>query len=869
MNAIRKVGLCISIFLLCNILSAYAADRTYRVLFIQSYMETDPWAEAMRQGVEEGFKNASLDVELTVEYLQAHYWNAKQEEEVMYDICLRAVEAETDLIVTAYDEALYSLWACRDSLDLSIPVVFFGSEFPNYRILEQFPDVTGFITPPSYDRMLETAKTLFPDRKRIVTITSNSRFIGKAYERYLQDWTIFQAQNPEYEQVVYNISEDSITDILYEVNVSAESDHSVFISPYWGLFTPLIASVSKAPSLAVNGRAMGQGAVASFGTNPFEFARLAALRGAEILQGASASSFEITPSEVFQVFDYTLLQQYGISKEELPEGSIVINEPYYDKYPVIFILVLGVLSSILVFIVCRLILSNRREYRQRIQVQARLQVQEELVEQRNEFDHIFHSIRDGLITFDTDFRIHYTNRALHQMLKLPDANVVRPYEGMAAEAVFEIYNNGEKILYPMLQRVLKEEAGIAIPENSFIQDLKTGHYFLVAGVMAPIHVNKRITGIALSLRNVSEEEMQKRFFQMAIEESPIFPWQYNIEDDCFTFQEGFLAFMGLAPEVSTLTRMELAETIHPDDRQRAQEMFGQMLEEDNPNLRVGARYRNASGQYEWWEFRSSVFSGMDETTPYHVLGVCQSIQRYKETEEQLIAARDHAMEADKLKSAFLANMSHEIRTPLNAIVGFSDLLRGFESFSKDEIEQFIETINTNCELLLALISDILDLSRIESNSMEFNLVPHNLTQILREVYQSQQLNMPAGVKLILDVPEENKQVITDAVRLKQVVNNLINNAAKFIRSGHITLGYVEHCPGCTCIFVEDTGPGIAEEKLNHIFDRFYKIDNFTQGAGLGLSICKTILDRLHGTIEVTSQVGVGTRFTVCVPDRNE
>ncbi|MCD8029959.1 MAG: ATP-binding protein [Bacteroides sp.] len=832
-------------------------------------METDPWAGTMKQGIEDGFRKASLDVELTVEYLQAHYWNAKQEEEVMYDICLRAIEAETDLILTAYDEVLYSLWACRDSLDMSIPVVFFGVEFLNYEVLRQFPDVTGFVTPSSYKEMLHTARSLFPERKRVITVTSNSRFIRKAHQRYMEDWKVFLAENPGYEQYVYNLDEDPIIDILYEINVSDHAEEAILISPYWGLFTPLIASVSKVPCLAVNGRALGQGAVASFGTNPFEFSRLAALRGAQILKGASPSTFEIVPSEVFPVFDYELLHQFGISKEDLPSGSVVINEPYYDKYPVIFALVLGVFSSVLIFIVCKLILTNRREYRHRIQAQTRLQLQEELVAQRNEFDHIFHSMRDGLITFDTEFRIRYTNLALHRMLKLPDETVVRPYEGMTADAVFQIYNNGEKILYPMLRQVLETDSSLAIPEGSFIRDLRAGHNFLIAGVMVPVHGNDGLTGVALSLRNISEEEMQKRFFRMAIEESPVYPWQYNIENDCFTFQEGFLSScLGMSTEVSVLSRIELGAMIHPEDRKRAQVTFQRMLEEDNSQLRVSARYRNTAGQYEWWEFRSSVFSGMDEATPYDVLGVCQSIQRYKETEEQLISARDRAMEVDKLKSAFLANMSHEIRTPLNAIVGFSDLLRNFEAFSKDEIEQFVETITTNCELLLALISDILDLSRIESNSMEFHFVSHDLTQILTEVYHSQLLNMPANVKLLLQVPAEEKRILTDAVRLKQVINNLINNAAKFTQQGHITFGYVDQCDDYTCFFVEDTGPGIAQEKLDHIFDRFYKIDNFTQGAGLGLSICKTIVDRLHGTLDVTSEVGVGTRFTVCIPNKN-
>ena len=251
-----------------------------------------------------------------------------------------------------------------------------------------------------------------------------------------------------------------------------------------------------------------------------------------------------------------------------------------------------------------------------------------------------------------------------------------------------------------------------------------------------------------------------------------------------------------------------------------------------------------------------------------VLGVCQSIQRYKNTEDELIAARDKALQADKLKSAFLANMSHEIRTPLNAIVGFSDLLKDLEGFSSEEVQQFVETININCTLLLALMKDILDLSRIESGTMDFRFSSYNLTFIMQQVYDSQRLSMPQGVELRTDFPEgTGKSMITDSVRLKQVVNNLINNAKKFTTKGYILLGYRVEDSGHTVIFVEDTGAGISDENLGHIFERFYKADNFTQGAGLGLSICQTIVERLNGTITVTSKLGKGTRFEVRISDK--
>lgn len=238
------------------------------------------------------------------------------------------------------------------------------------------------------------------------------------------------------------------------------------------------------------------------------------------------------------------------------------------------------------------------------------------------------------------------------------------------------------------------------------------------------------------------------------------------------------------------------------------------------------------------------------------------------SEGALREAKDRAEESSRLKSAFLANMSHEIRTPLNAIVGFSDLLSDTSGFTEEEISQFIATINKNCSLLLALINDILDLSRIESGTMEFAFAEHNLPLLLKTVHDSQQLNMPSGVELVVRMPEGDKRYLrTDNVRLQQVVNNLINNAAKFTSSGFITFGYEEdEEPGYTRIFVEDTGVGISEEGIRHIFERFYKVDNFTQGAGLGLSICQTIIERLRGSISVTSEVGKGTRFTVRLPN---
>ena len=261
---------------------------------------------------------------------------------------------------------------------------------------------------------------------------------------------------------------------------------------------------------------------------------------------------------------------------------------------------------------------------------------------------------------------------------------------------------------------------------------------------------------------------------------------------------------------------------------------------------------------------SGVFMTLDSEE--RMVLTVHDITSIKQTEEALAEAKEKAENADRSKSAFLANMSHEIRTPLNAIVGFSELLAAANT--EEEKQKYLEILHTNSELLLQLVNDILDLSRIESGTMEFMFAEHNLPLLLKTVHDSQRLNMPPGVELVLRMPESDKKYLTtDNVRLQQVVNNLINNAAKFTSSGFITFGYEDdEVPGYTRIFVEDTGVGISEEGIRHIFERFYKVDNFTQGAGLGLSICQTIIERLNGTISVTSEVGKGTRFTVRLPN---
>ena len=845
-----------------------ATERTYNVLFIQSYTKNTPWHSLLTENLENGLDKGGVKANITTEYLNADYWSFASECFIMRRICERARQRKTDLIVTSSDEAFFTLTHCGDSLPYQIPVVVSGIKYPDERVFERMPNVSGYVSKTDFDVLLDAAVRMFPSRRELVCLSDSSFLSLKGVKAVEESWERIKSNYPEHELKVLNVQAKSLNSIITSICYDYNAYKHIVIAPKW---IPFLSLKLKAPVFTSQNLAMTNGVLCVYDAVPGEDAFAAGRQAASILKGKSPASLEVKDFGGKLLFDYKQLQFFRVDTNRAESKGIILNIPLMERYRVWFILFYSLIVGALVLLVAWLFRANRRESRKRIHAQTRLLIQHRLVEQRDEFDNIFCSIRDGLITYDTDLRIHFVNRPLLQMLGLSSETYTsRFYEGQMAGSIFRIYMNGENILQDLLKKVRTGKRPISIPEKAFMQENHQGTYFPVSGEVVPIFANEKMTGMAIVCRNISEEEMQRRFFNMAVEESSIYPWQYNMHMNRFHFPGGLLRHFGYTDDTDLLARDEMDTLIHPEDLLHTRRNFDAILLGNEINSRMSFRLKSADGSYEWWEFRSTAYDGLTVDTPYMVLGVCQSIQRYKDTEEALIAARDRALQADKLKSAFLANMSHEIRTPLNAIVGFSDLLKDLDAFSPEEVKQFVETININCTLLLALINDILDLSRIESGRMDFKFGAFNLAFIMQEVHESQRLSMPRDVELRIEIPEgEDKLVITDSVRLKQVVNNLINNAKKFTVTGSITFGYVTNREGYTTIFVEDTGSGISEDAQKHIFERFYKEDSFTQGAGLGLSICQTIVDRLHGSISVSSELGKGTRFEVVIPDANE
>ena len=262
------------------------------------------------------------------------------------------------------------------------------------------------------------------------------------------------------------------------------------------------------------------------------------------------------------------------------------------------------------------------------------------------------------------------------------------------------------------------------------------------------------------------------------------------------------------------------------------------------------------GIRHYFQARIAPFEGNKVLALIHDIG-----DRIRRSQE-LIEAKRRAEEADKMKSVFLANMSHEIRTPLNAIVGFSEIIAVTEN--EEEKLQYLEIIQKNSNLLLQLINDILDLSRIESGKSEMHFQQIEISGLVEEVEKVHQLKMKTDVELKVIRPEGEYWTSTDRNRVMQVLFNFLSNAIKNTEKGTITLG-LKHEGNWLKLYVSDTGYGIAKEKLPQIFTRFEKLNDFVQGTGLGLSICKSIVERLGGRIEVVSELGKGSTFALYLP----
>ncbi len=323
--------------------------------------------------------------------------------------------------------------------------------------------------------------------------------------------------------------------------------------------------------------------------------------------------------------------------------------------------------------------------------------------------------------------------------------------------------------------------------------------------------------------------------------------------------------MGEDENASLPEVVEVYGKMHPEDRKQMLDFFYKARLGKVKDFKGEMRILRPGTKDQWNWIRTNVVVNQfkPENGVIELIGINYDITELKETESKLIDAKEKAETADRLKSAFLANMSHEIRTPLNAIVGFSSLL--VQEENPEEREQYMAIVEENNELLLQLISDILDLSKMEAGTFDFVERELDVNLLCEDMVRVMKLKAKPGVEVVFDRHLPECVIASDRNRLNQVIANFINNAIKFTATGSIRLGYDRIDAGHLRFYVADTGIGIMQEKQTEIFDRFVKLNSFVHGTGLGLSISKSIVEQLGGTIGVESEPGKGACFWFTLP----
>lgn len=828
-------------------------QKPCKVLVIHSYQGNFFWKEELNKGITNCFERHWIKPHITYEYIDSEVLVAEEEEVFVASLLNTQASDAPDLILVCGDQATYSLLTIDHPLAHQVPVIFSGVNYLNPNLLKRYTNVTGFTTEPDFVKCIELIKYIAPQTTQF-SLNVTGSFLGKMAAR------LFKQQTAALSDTCFVRSMETNTKGSIGWDAHRVSSEGAII-PVWDSFYSNLANNYDFPCFMVNSEGLGSGYLGGYMTPSYRQTYLAAERGIQILRGTPIDNLPVVQSPQVPVFNWNVMQRFHITPEQLPPGAEIVNMPFYERYKFRLI----IFGGIFVLLITGLTVQLLRLYRQERQAKKKAWLHQQ--DHKSKLDITLKSIREGVISFDKELRIFTINRAALQWLGCDPESPVSLYIGRDIRSLLHIACQGDNtFLDTILANLFANYQEMMFDADCQLHALASGHTFSISGELSGIYQDGELYGAVLTFRDVTQEIIRKEFLALTLSAGNVFCWQFNWRTKMFTFDKAFFAQSHLScADSQEIDFAQIKELVLPDDLEVLQSAIKEIVTDKSTQITRQIRANMFGKGYTWWEFRLTVLSDYDKYSANLIYGLLFDIQSYKEIETELIQAYTKAEQSERLKSAFLANMSHEIRTPLNGIVGFSNLLTSGEDYEPEEVRLFVDMIRTNCSLLLALISDILDLASIESNSMSFSIVSCDVNELIRQIATTQRVIIPEHLTLICEIPEQTVYLDTDPLRLNQVLTNLINNAVKFTSQGTITLGYTMDEPGYLDFFVEDTGRGISPEDLNNVFLRFFKKDDFIQGAGLGLSICKVIVDRFKGTIGVTSELGKGTRFTVRVP----
>ncbi|OCW93764.1 hypothetical protein A9168_09940 [Macellibacteroides sp. HH-ZS] len=846
----------------------------FEVLVIHSFNKDDSWVDDLNRGIINALDDNDVDVNIREYYLSSELRTEEAKQAEIKRLLDSSQSKALDLIIVADDDSFYSFFATEHPLSHTKPVIFAGIDYVISDLIEKHShrNITGITNEPNFIQTYRLAVQLFGKINNVQIIAEDS-YAGRAAANDAKKHLIaipnavikddslqldvWESLNTESLDSVYvfikNINKINGRQLMESMTYRP---HSFCIMAKWSDFYSDLPHMGTAPFLMVNNEGFGDGRIGGYMAENYDVGYKAGNMAAKVLTGTPVSAIPIQSIELKPIFNWLQLQRWNIPIDKLPANSIILNMPMGIRYSNLIIYILVFAGFFIVIVTVSLVYILNKEKKDKKLAQNLL------LNKREELEVTMKSIRESVISIDNNKRIFALNQAALDCLGLKKD--IHEYIGADVFSVFnitlrghdnylsDIFNSLDKFY---LSYQLEKGATVVTSENQSL---------LVEGNVSSLQTMDNNTGWIISFKDITDEFIKKELHTLAMGDAHVYAWRYNGKKDVFVFEEVFFRETGVYDNGKHTIHSDVFEgMIHPEDYGNWNKQIKHILDRKSDKLTIQIRiYIN--NKYEWWSFNVTYINNPALSTSFTLFGLCMSIQTFKETEENLRIAKDKAEESDKLKSIFLSNMSHEIRTPLNAIVGFSNLLTSDDNFSAEEKSIFVTTINEKCEILLTLINDILDLSRIESG-LPFNPEVCNLTLIIEETLASEKTTLSPYVSLKKNLPNEPVFINTDSLRLRQLIRNLINNSIKFTREGYIEVGCSVNQNKNLIFYVEDSGLGISLKEQKKIFERFYKTDNFSQGGGLGLSICKVIVERMGGEISVQSVHGEGSKFTVVLP----
>ena len=635
------------------------------------------------------------------------------------------------------------------------------------------------------------------------------------------------------------------------------------------IYYSMYAHECPVPILTVMDNGLGKGIFGGIVTFADQMGTKAGKIGVRILNGEQAKAIPIDTVHPIPVFDENQLKRWRVERKNLPVKSLIVNErdAFWRTYGN-YILIAGITFILLLLLVLFLVLSHlryRKMLHRSIFLEKAAQQMAEMLKKKTEIlSNTLSSMSEGILVVDKELRVIELNHASVVGLGC-EGDVI----GKSLKEVCEINRNrGGEGIEDFVQKVMGERMRRDLALNTVLIPCGAPVQQVTGSVSPLLNESGEVNGAVIMLRDVTREWQQQTFLRISINALRAYSWCYDVNNNIMTVGESFPKDETLSRDLSTIEKY--MSHIHPDDRGELLACLEGITKDELKEFVVIFRVDYlCPGEYRWLENR-----GIVETVEMsngrkakYVYGMGIDINRYKVVEEKMAIAMRKAEESDRLKSAFVANISHEIRTPLNSIVGFANLMVE-EGLPEEERKLSSDMITSNSRALLGLLDDVLDLSRLEAGMDKVFLRVCDLHFLVHSMLDIGRLNMAQGVELVNEGPREKLLVMTDEVKLTKVFMNLIGNAKKFTTQGHIVIGAKITSDGVWVeCWVKDTGIGISPENLEHIFDRFYKVNEFKQGTGLGLSICEAIIELLGGQIWVESTLGKGTTFYFRIPYR--